>query len=251
MREQENRRGRPPRRLSLSTALIVGGAFILLTPLAFMLYDEALYRWEMSRLPQPSPVLLSPVDEVAIPERLPVTPPPAESPQEAASDGSPPAQQSQPGVLPPPPTDLPVLRFDRSKGMPGYQVEIPRIGAKYLVGEGIDDPVLAKGPGHYPQTALPGEAGTAALAGHRTIRGKPAFFYRINELEPGDEIRVGYQDKTLTFLVEEVYLTSPYDLSVLSHTPYQSLTLTTCDPPGSDEKRLIVRSRLYKMTDNS
>ena len=44
------------------------------------------------------------------------------------------------------------------------------------------------GPGHYPDTPLPGQPGNAAIAGHRTTYGAP--FNRIDELEQGDEILV-------------------------------------------------------------
>ena len=49
-------------------------------------------------------------------------------------------------------------------------------------------PDLKKGPGHYPESPLPGQEGNAAIAGHRTTYGAP--FNRIDELEPGDEIHV-------------------------------------------------------------
>lgn len=234
------------RRLPLANLLIVAGALVLLTPVAFILYDEALYRLEMGRVPQPSPVLLTPVGETAPPPALPPSPPPPAPPPPAPVAVP---EPEEPAALSESPADLPVVQIDRTEGIPTYQIEIPKLGLSYLVGEGIDDPVLAQGPGHYPQTALPGEAGTAAVAGHRTIRGKPAFFYSIDKLQPGDEIRIGYRDRSLTFEVQAVYLTSPYDLSVLDPTTYPSLTLTTCDPPGSDEKRLIVTSRLKRSTE--
>ncbi|MFZ5823619.1 MAG: sortase [Bacillota bacterium] len=215
----------------------------MLTPLAFNAYQEIRWRLEVKYFTEaPSPVLLTPVGEAATGAPMPPEasePPPAMTPETPLS------------TEPPPKTGpLPVLTFDRSQGIPTYQLEIPRIGVKYLVGEGIENEVLAKGPGRYPQTSLPGEMGNAALAGHRTVRGRPAFFFAINELQPGDPIHIGYRDKQLTFEVEKVFLTTPFDLSVLHPTPYQALTLTTCDPPGSDEKRLIVRARLVKVTDN-
>ena len=44
------------------------------------------------------------------------------------------------------------------------------------------------GPGHYPGTPLPGEAGNVAIAGHRTTYLHP--FYNLNELVPGDAIDI-------------------------------------------------------------
>src|SRR5687768_12040971 len=47
-------------------------------------------------------------------------------------------------------------------------VRIPKIGVEKAVVEGVGVPDLKKGPGHYPGTPLPGQAGNAAIAGHRT-----------------------------------------------------------------------------------
>ena len=52
--------------------------------------------------------------------------------------------------------------------------------------EGVSLADLKKGPGHYPETPLPGQEGNAAIAGHRTTYGAP--FHRLDELKPGDEI---------------------------------------------------------------
>ncbi len=45
---------------------------------------------------------------------------------------------------------------------------------------------LKQGPGHYPDTPMPGQFGNSAIAGHRTTYGQP--FYRLDEVAPGDEI---------------------------------------------------------------
>ena len=50
---------------------------------------------------------------------------------------------------------------------------IPSIGVSEYVVEGTDADNLRKGPGHYPDTPLPGQQGTSAIAGHRTTYGAP------------------------------------------------------------------------------
>ena len=57
-----------------------------------------------------------------------------------------------------------------------------------VVVEGTDADQLRSGPGHYPGTPLPGEAGNVAIAGHRTTYLHP--FYNLNELVPGDAIDI-------------------------------------------------------------
>ena len=51
-------------------------------------------------------------------------------------------------------------------------------------GVGVED--LKKGPGHYPNTPMPGQEGNAAIAGHRTTYGAP--FYNLDELKADDKI---------------------------------------------------------------
>ena len=138
------------------------------------------------------------------------------------------------------------LAIDRTRPLPAYRLEIPSIGVKSQVVEGIDDEPLMDGPGHYPKTPFPGEMGNAALAGHRTVYGKPSFFYKLDKVKVGDTIRVAYPNITLEFTVERVFITHPYDLSVLQPTDYMSLTLTTCDPPGTNDNRLIVKARFSR-----
>ena len=59
------------------------------------------------------------------------------------------------------------------------KLEIPKIGkvggdALYVV-PGVSHDDLKKGPGHYPDTPLPGQLGNASIAGHRTTYGEPFF----------------------------------------------------------------------------
>ena len=67
-------------------------------------------------------------------------------------------------------------------------IRIPKIGVEFAVVEGVDLGNLARGPGHFPSTPLPGQAGNAAIAGHRVTHSAP--FNRIDELVPGDHIQV-------------------------------------------------------------
>jgi sortase A len=121
---------------------------------------------------------------------------------------------------------------------------IPAAGVNKYVVQGVSDDDLREGPGHYPETVMPGEDGNAGIAGHRTTYGAP--FYRLNELKPGDEILVSdLQGRTFTYKVSRPPLVvSPTDVAVLDPTPFAQLTLTTCDPRFSATHRLIIMARL-------
>lgn len=116
-----------------------------------------------------------------------------------------------------------------------------------VVVRGVTDDALAKGPGHYPGTASPGAPGNMAIAGHRSTYAAP--FANIDQLRPGDEIRVqDTQQRTWTYRVREQRIVEPADTSVIASDPLGDgrplLTLTTCHPRYSNRQRLVVFAEL-------
>ena len=122
------------------------------------------------------------------------------------------------------------------------RIQIPAIGVDKIVVEGVSLPDLKKGPGHYPQTPLPGQEGNAAIAGHRTTYGAP--FHRIDELKPGDEIIVTTVQGEFTYEVAETLIVSPTQVDVLDDKGDNRLTLSACHPKYSARERIIVVSKL-------
>ena len=121
-------------------------------------------------------------------------------------------------------------------------IRIPRIGAEHAVVQGVSLADLRKGPGHYPETPLPGEVGNAAVAGHRTTYGAP--FNRLDELSPGDDIEVTTARGAFTYKVQGTSVVRPNQVEVLAPTPDARLTLTTCNPKYSAKQRLVVVASL-------
>jgi sortase A len=116
-----------------------------------------------------------------------------------------------------------------------------------LVVQGVGVPDLRKGPGHYPESAEPGQVGNFSVAGHRSTYGAP--FYNLDQLRAGDEVHVTDRAGTrFTYRVLESRIVGPGDESVLRADalgPDRSLlTLTTCHPRFSNRQRLIVHAEL-------
>ncbi|MFP5255872.1 MAG: class E sortase [Acidimicrobiia bacterium] len=128
------------------------------------------------------------------------------------------------------------------EGEPTARIVIPKIGVDKIVVEGVSLRDLKKGPGHYPETPLPGQEGNAAIAGHRTTYGAP--FHRIDELEPGDEIRVETVQGEFRYLVSEQLIVAPTQVDVLEDKGDNRLTLTACHPKYSARQRIIVVAQL-------
>ena len=121
-------------------------------------------------------------------------------------------------------------------------ISIPKINLEKYVVEGVNVEDLKKGPGHYPDTPMPGQPGNAAIAGHRTTYGAP--FYSINDLGLGDPIMVTTNAGQFRYVVEESKIVGPDESAVLDSTADNRLTLTTCHPRYSAAQRLIVVARL-------
>ncbi len=142
----------------------------------------------------------------------------------------------------PPTAGTQKLQDIKTTAVPGDAIallRIPKFGAAYEVPilEGTDLSVLARGVGHYPNSAQPGQIGNFAIAGHRITHGQP--FSRLLELDKGDQIVVETRSAIYTYVLD----TAPRDLTVEDTatwvldpvpgqpdaTPTQALlTLTTC-----------------------
>lgn len=120
-------------------------------------------------------------------------------------------------------------------------LSIPRLHFDGAAHQGIAAPVLALGPGHYPSTALPGQPGTTAFAGHRVTHTHP--FLHINDLRNGDVITVTTQWGRFRYRVYRERIVAVTNVSVLSDVGYQQLVLTACHPPHTALKRYVVFAR--------
>ena len=122
------------------------------------------------------------------------------------------------------------------------RLEAPRLGISVITREGTDASTLESAVGHIANTALPGEAGNAAFAGHRDT-----FFRRLRYARAGDRIIVTSVSGRHEYVVRDTRVVSPKDVSVLDPTPEPTLTLVTCYPfryVGPAPERLIVRADL-------
>jgi sortase A len=147
----------------------------------------------------------------------------------------------------PTPTTVPIQPVQATQpppadGAPVGIIDIPKIGADYVVVEGTSEADLERGPGHYVGTALPGNPGNASIAGHRTTYLKP--FYNLDQLAPGDPIFVTTTQGRFQYTVVDTLVVDPSDVAVLNPTPTPMLTLTTCNPRFSASTRMVVQAKL-------
>lgn len=125
------------------------------------------------------------------------------------------------------------------------RLRIPRLGYDEIVLEGATPRTLAFGPARLMSGAAMGEAGNLVLAGHRT-----SWFRSLEGIKQGDRIEVDSLDahgelRQQVYRVDMVRVTIPEDVSLLTPTLEDSLTLITCYPFGRSPRsphRFVVRA---------
>lgn len=125
-------------------------------------------------------------------------------------------------------------------GTPIGQFEIPRLGMQWVLLEGTDARTLDKSIGHVEGTALPGESGNIAVAGHRNTH-----FRKLEWIRRGDEIVLRTKQREYRYIVEWGRLFQPDDIEVLDAAHGPAVTLITCFPfeyIGSAPLRYVVRA---------
>jgi LPXTG-site transpeptidase (sortase) family protein len=131
-------------------------------------------------------------------------------------------------------TTVPRRRVPRpQQGQPVARLSIKRIGLDAVVVEGTDKVSLRRGPGHLPETALPGESRNCAFAAHRD-----GWFLRLPEVKSGDEVSVDTKQGRYLYTVGAKKVVTPNRVDLLDQGPRPALTLITCTGPGYPRSKL-------------
>jgi sortase A len=117
-------------------------------------------------------------------------------------------------------------------------IEIPKIGLRMTMLEGIRLTTLDQGPGHWPGSAMPGQIGNVVVAGHRTSHSKP--FRHLDALSPGDEVIFTMPNGRFVYSVVSTEIVSPDRVDIVDQTSARTATLFACHPPGSTKQRIVV-----------
>ncbi len=165
------------------------------------------------------------------------------------------AQSQAPAPQPAGPADYgpPAVGAEPGTGETIGIMYVPRFGADYTrpIVQGTTPAVLdALGLGHYAGTAMPGDIGNFAVAGHRQTHG--AVLDNIDALVPGDKIYVQTREGYYVYVFRDSEIVLPAQRAVLLPVPNQPgvsptesiLTMTTCHPRYGSEERFIAYSVL-------
>lgn len=139
------------------------------------------------------------------------------------------------------------IDFKRGSRVALGTMEIPAVGLRTKFYDGVVDEAVELGPGHWPGTPWPGEAGNSVFAGHRTTYTHP--FADLDLLQKGARVRVDVRngERTTYRVFRTTIATEAQYANVVLEQPANKkariITLFACTPKGSRSHRIIVQAR--------
>jgi len=130
--------------------------------------------------------------------------------------------------------------------IPKINVEVPVVFELGSIEEDDIQDALEDGVVHYATTPNPGEIGNSVIVGHSSNNilnaGKYKFaFVLLNRLENEDIFYVQRGGVRYTYKIYKTEIVPPTEVSVLdTQERANTMTLITCDPPGTSINRLII-----------
>lgn len=114
-----------------------------------------------------------------------------------------------------------------------WQIEIPKIGLKDEITQGITKEILKKNIGHFINTSK--QEGNICLAVHNQME----YFKKIKLLKQGDEIKYKYNQFEKIYEVEKCRIIRRDELEYLEQTEENMLTIITYVENQPEYRRCI------------
>ena len=124
-------------------------------------------------------------------------------------------------------------------------IEIPNLGVQHLIVEGTGKEEIKKNVGHFEDTAMPGEYGNFAVAGHRNNLYNEVF-KGLADVEIGTQIIIKALHGEFRYQIYSKEVIEPENISVLDQDfSKKEMTMITCTKDG--KKRVCVKAKLIEL----
>lgn len=139
----------------------------------------------------------------------------------------------------------------RDFDLSGNRLVIPSIGVHIGVVEGSDESVLYRGAWRRPNSSTPDQGGNTVITGHRFhyIPPNNKTFYNLNKLQKNAKVFVFWNEKEYIYEVYDTFIVQPEQTEIEGPMDGNILTLYTCHPLWTADKRLVVRAKLLEVRD--
>jgi LPXTG-site transpeptidase (sortase) family protein len=127
---------------------------------------------------------------------------------------------------------------------------IPKLHLVLAVVEGTSLEDIKWAPGHYTDTAKPGQIGNFSMAGHR----ERGIFWDLDQVHPGDLVIVETRTNWYVYKVYMNHIVTPHSVEVVAPVPNEpgkkptqaNMTMTTCNPKWDNYQRMAVHATLQQ-----
>jgi len=149
---------------------------------------------------------------------------------------------------------IPVKHDNDAIEIPALSLKVPLSSAPAQDAAAIDE-ALKKGVVFYKDNSYQNLPSNTVIAGHSTgepWKGEYRFAFKdIKKLTTGDTITLNYGDKRLTYSVVGQEIIDPKkDKTISNDTGKSYITLVTCWPLWTTEKRLLVKAQLVNIEEH-
>ncbi len=121
-----------------------------------------------------------------------------------------------------------------------------------VIVDGGDANAMERGFWYYPLSAPPGKQGNTVIIGHRFLHIPPRkdTFFNLDKIKVGDKIIIEQKQGKYTYTVINTREVDKNNASILSNTNDYRITLVTCTPLWTSEKRLVITGKMDKVYGN-
>jgi len=143
-----------------------------------------------------------------------------------------------------------VENISPAKAVTDKHMIIPKIGVDADIYQGGIES-LSKGLWLLPGTSTPDQGSNTVISAHRWLYlpPDPRTFYNLDKMEIGDRFTIQWQGAEYTYEVYEIKIVNPEQVEILDATKDPIVTLFSCTPLYSTEKRLVVRAKQVALVD--
>lgn len=126
---------------------------------------------------------------------------------------------------------------------------IPSVNINGKVVDGRDSNEMNRGFWHFPLSGQPGRKGNTVIIAHRFLYLPPRTdtFFLLDKVRVGDKVVINQKDGVYRYTVTETKVVDKNNRDILSQTYDYRLTLITCHPLWTSDKRFVVIAKLDKV----
>lgn len=122
-------------------------------------------------------------------------------------------------------------------------IEIESVNLKNVIVESTDNKYLRYHVTHFEESAMPGEDGNFALAGHSSTYYTNQVFNEVHKVKVGDKIKITTVNDEFIYTITETRVVESDEIDVLDQDmSKKEITLVTCTNGG--KQRFIVKGEI-------